>query len=132
MKKISTLISDAQKKNAEDRVQAESERADAVREIGNIVHESVPVSKTEVGAAIILAPLIVSNLVTSCFLLWFQDDNVTERTFGDCGTRKKYSHVDLVHMVDGFDGERGSKTAGGRGFYLKACLFELTLSCFLL
>ena len=48
-----------------------------------------------------------------------QDENRIERTFGDCSGKKKYSHVDLVHMVDGFDGERGSNTAGGRGYYLK-------------
>lgn len=42
-----------------------------------------------------------------------------ERTFGDCEVRKKYSHVDLVHMVDGVDTERGSAVAGGRGYFLK-------------
>ena len=47
-----------------------------------------------------------------------QDENVVERTFGDCATRKKYSHVDLIHMVDGVDIERGTVTAGGRGYYL--------------
>ena len=41
------------------------------------------------------------------------------QTFGDFESRKKYSHVDLVHMVDGVDLERGSVTAGGRGYYLK-------------
>lgn len=41
-----------------------------------------------------------------------------ERTFGDCATKKKYSHVDLIHMVDGVDIERGTVTAGGRGYYL--------------
>ena len=41
-----------------------------------------------------------------------------ERTFGDCVTRKKYSHVDLIHMVEGMDAERGTVTAGGRGYYL--------------
>ncbi|VDP90662.1 unnamed protein product [Echinostoma caproni] len=32
---------------------------------------------------------------------------------------KQYSHVDLVVMVDGFDGERGTSVAGGRGYFLK-------------
>lgn len=41
-----------------------------------------------------------------------------ERTFGDCSFRKKYSHVDLIHMVEGMDAERGTVTAGGRGYYL--------------
>lgn len=48
-----------------------------------------------------------------------QDENGVERTFGDCESRKKYSHVDLVVMVDGVDVDRGSVTAGGRGYYLK-------------
>ena len=46
-----------------------------------------------------------------------------ERTFGDCSTKKKYSHVDLVVMVDGHEGDRGAVTAGGRGYYLKVCIF---------
>ena len=33
-------------------------------------------------------------------------------------SRKKYSHVDLIHMIGGMDGERGAVTAGGRGYYL--------------
>jgi hypothetical protein len=46
------------------------------------------------------------------------DDNRTERTFGDITQRKKYSHVDLIHMIGGMDAERGTVTAGGRGYYL--------------
>lgn len=33
--------------------------------------------------------------------------------------QKKYSHVDLVVMIDGFDGERGAVVAGSRGYFLK-------------
>ena len=33
----------------EERVQCEAERTDALKEIGNILHESVPVSNDEVG-----------------------------------------------------------------------------------
>ena len=52
-------------------------------------------------------------------LLRLQDaDNRTERTFGDITQRKKYSHVDLIHMIGGADLERGTVTAGGRGYYL--------------
>lgn len=32
--------------------------------------------------------------------------------------RKKYSHVDLIHMIDGMDGERGTAVSGGRGYFL--------------
>lgn len=41
-----------------------------------------------------------------------------ERTFGDITQRKKYSHVDLIHMIDGMDAERGTAVAGGRGYFL--------------
>jgi len=41
-----------------------------------------------------------------------------EKTVGDCTLRKTYSHVDLIHMIDGMDGERGAVVAGGRGYYL--------------
>lgn len=33
--------------------------------------------------------------------------------------------VDLVTMVDGFDGERGANVAGGRSFFLKGPLVFL-------
>lgn len=46
-------------------------------------------------------------------------DNKVERIWGDCAVRKKYSHVDLVVMVDGFEGEKGAVVAGSRGYFLK-------------
>lgn len=52
-------------------------------------------------------------------LLHMQDaDNRTERTFGDIEMKKKYSHVDLIHMIGGMDADKGTVTAGGRGYYL--------------
>lgn len=54
-----------------------------------------------------------------------QNENTTERTWGDIATRKKYSHIDLIHMIDGFDGERGAVTAGGRGYYLKVSAIQI-------
>jgi seryl-tRNA synthetase len=77
----------------------EHERNSQLREIGNILHPDVPVSNDE-------------------------KDNALIRTWGESGVQKKYSHVDLVHMIDGFDGERGTEVAGGRGYYLKGpCVF---------
>ena len=55
-----------------------------------------------------------------CVCVCAQDaDNKVERTWGDCSVQKKYSHVDLVVMIDGFDGEKGAIVAGSRGYFLK-------------
>uniref|UniRef100_A0A915MWT3 serine--tRNA ligase n=1 Tax=Meloidogyne javanica TaxID=6303 RepID=A0A915MWT3_MELJA len=78
----------------------EKDRNENLKKIGNLLHDSVPISDNE-------------------------DDNKVERTFGDCESRKCYSHVDLVTMVDGFDGERGANVAGGRSFFLKGPLVFL-------
>ncbi|KAE9552608.1 hypothetical protein FO519_004190 [Halicephalobus sp. NKZ332] len=76
------------------------ERHTVLTMIGNIIHESVPVSDDEA-------------------------NNRVERTFGDLSAKKKYSHVDLVVMIDGFDGDRGTTIAGGRGYFLKGPLVFL-------
>lgn len=93
IKKVRLLIDAAVTKNDEDLLRVEKERNYAMREISNHLHDSVPVSNDE-------------------------DENKVERTFGDCEIRKKYSHVDLIHMIDGMDGERGAVVSGGRGYYL--------------
>lgn len=93
IKKVRVLIDEAVIKNDNDLLQTEKERNGALREVSNHLHESVPVSNDE-------------------------DENKVERTFGDCEMRKKYSHVDLIHMIDGMDGERGAVVSGGRGYYL--------------
>lgn len=54
-----------------------------------------------------------------------QENNKVERMHGDVTSRKKYSHVDLIHMIDGYDAERGSVVAGGRGYYLKVYSFGI-------
>ncbi|KAF2895281.1 hypothetical protein ILUMI_10892 [Ignelater luminosus] len=104
IKKVRTLIDDAIVKNNEDLLQIEKERNAALREIGNLLHESVPVDDDE-------------------------DNNKVESTFGDCTQRKKYSHVDLIVMIDGMDGERGAVVSGGRGYYLTgpAVFLEMAL-----
>lgn len=56
-------------------------------------------------------------------------DNKVERTWGDCSVKKKYSHVDLVVMIDGFDGERGAIVAGSRGYFLKVSSSVCTDAC---
>lgn len=71
----------------------EGARNNALREVGNWLHESVPISNDE-------------------------DENGIERTWGDCETKKKYSHVDLIHMIDGMNGEKGAVVSGARGYFL--------------
>ncbi len=56
-----------------------------------------------------------------------QEKNGLIRLWGDCTATKKYSHVDLVSMVDGYDGERGQAVSGGRGYYLKVYLLHCSL-----
>jgi seryl-tRNA synthetase len=94
IKRISLLIDTEIENTKEKLVKIENDRNSALHEIGNIVHQSVPVSNNE-------------------------DNNITERTFGDVETRKKYSHFDLMYMIDGYDGERGALVAGSRGYFMK-------------
>lgn len=93
IKMIRILIDEAIEKNKDELKITELERNNALREVGNHLHESVPVSNDE-------------------------EENKVERTWGDCTERKKYSHVDLIHMIDGMDGERGTGVSGGRGYFL--------------
>ncbi|XP_076070434.1 putative serine--tRNA ligase, cytoplasmic [Mytilus galloprovincialis] len=100
IKQIRVMIDDLMKKNDDTVILHEKERNDSMREIGNHLHESCIISNDE-------------------------DENGVERIVGDCTTKKKYSHVDLVVMVDGHEGDRGAVTAGGRGYYLKGALVFL-------
>ncbi|XP_050294885.1 serine--tRNA ligase, cytoplasmic isoform X2 [Anthonomus grandis grandis] len=93
IKKVRTLIDEAIIKNDSDLLSTEKTRNNALKEIGNLLHDSVPVDDDE-------------------------DHNKVERTFGDCQLKKKYSHVDLICMIDGVDTDRGTTVSGGRGYYL--------------
>uniref|UniRef100_A0A8D0UI66 serine--tRNA ligase n=1 Tax=Sus scrofa TaxID=9823 RepID=A0A8D0UI66_PIG len=95
IKKVRLLIDEAILKCDAERIKLEAERFENLREIGNLLHPSVPISNDE------------------------DADNKVERIWGDCSVRKKYSHVDLVVMVDGFEGEKGAVVAGSRGYFLK-------------
>ena len=56
----------------------------------------------------------------------FQDQgNRIERIWGNCTSEKKYSHVDLAIMVDGYEGDKGATVAGNRGYYLKGTISAL-------
>lgn len=93
IKSIRALIDTAIQRNVENLSITESERNNALREVGNHLHESVPVNDDE-------------------------EENKVERTYGDCTQKKKYSHVDLICMIDGMDSERGTAVSGGRGYFL--------------
>ena len=72
------------------------------------------------------------TLLTFCIHLPVpvQDNNGVERTFGDCAVRKKYSHIDLIHMIDGVETQKATICAGNRCYYLKVCTSYLMLhSC---
>jgi len=94
IKALVKLINETIIKNNQKMSVVEGERNDALKEMGNILHDSVPVTDNE-------------------------DFNRVERTFGDCEGKKALSHVDLVEMIDGFEGVRGSAVAGSRGYYTK-------------
>jgi len=94
IKALVVRITQEMKANEEAMTRCEKERDALLTAIGNVLHPSVPVHNDE-------------------------DFNEVVRTNGDCTVRKKYSHVDLIVMIDGVDGDRGAVTAGGRGYYLK-------------
>lgn len=94
IKSLTVRIAQEMKSNEEALTACEKERHSLVCTIGNLLHPSVPVHNNE-------------------------DFNEVVRTNGDCQVRKKYSHVDLIAMIDGVDGDRGAVTAGGRGYYLR-------------
>ncbi|WKY08674.1 hypothetical protein Q1695_007867 [Nippostrongylus brasiliensis] len=100
IKKLRVLLDEKMEETKASMEQLETDRHQSLITIGNIVHHSVPVSNDEA-------------------------NNRIERTHGDITSRKKYSHVDLVVMIDGFDGERGTSVAGGRGYFLKGPLVFL-------
>uniref|UniRef100_A0AAR2KB42 Serine--tRNA ligase, cytoplasmic n=1 Tax=Pygocentrus nattereri TaxID=42514 RepID=A0AAR2KB42_PYGNA len=101
IKKVRVLVDEAIHKLDSERLKLEAERFEYLREIGNLLHPSVPISNDE------------------------DADNKIERTWGDCTVQKKYSHVDLVVMIDGYEGEKGAIVAGSRGYFLKGPLVFL-------
>jgi len=104
IKKVVIMLSEAIQTNERNMAVAEKARNSALSEIGNLLHDSVPVNDDE-------------------------EKNAVVRTWGEVDHRKKYSHVDLIHMIDGVEADAGAVVAGGRGYYLKgpALLMQLAL-----
>lgn len=94
IKKIRILIDENMQKCEQNRIECEKERHDSHFEIGNWLHESVVVSNDE-------------------------EENEVVKIVGDCTVQKKYSHVDLLVMIDGVDYNRGANVSGNRGYFLK-------------
>jgi len=94
LKQYRVLIDEALVKYEKSLIEVETKRNNALNEIGNLLHDSVPISDNE-------------------------DHNAVVRIHGDCSIRKKYSHVDLICMIDGVDSEMGAVVSGSRGYYLK-------------
>ncbi|PVU98801.1 hypothetical protein BB559_001265 [Furculomyces boomerangus] len=93
--------------NAEEK-QRDAELKLAVSKIGNIVHDSVPVSMNE-------------------------DDNLIVRTYSPTGeapaVRDDFlNHHEVLYRLGGYDQERGAKVAGHRGYFLIDSGVDLNLA----
>ena len=97
VQQVNELIPAAQSEAAELLVKRDS----ALGHIGNLLGKDVPISNDE------------------------DADNAVVRMVGDVTLDRKYSHVDLIQMIDGVDLERGSKVAGNRGYFMKGPLVFL-------
>ncbi|KAI9502205.1 Cytosolic seryl-tRNA synthetase [Coemansia spiralis] len=100
---------EAKKKELVEEEQAKDKGLRAkVNTIGNIVHDSVPVSSTE-------------------------DDNAIIRTHYVGGVEPKHqptlrSHHEVLYLLGGYDQERGAKVAGHRGYFLTGAGVDLNLA----
>eukprot|EP00898_Chlorokybus_atmophyticus_P004817 jgi/Chlat1/5336/Chrsp35S05268 len=91
----------AQSKEVDKQIALAKEQENEIREavdkavipIGNLVHDSVPISQNE-------------------------DDNKIERTWGEPRQDAKYNHVDLVTLLNFANLDKGTEVAGNRGYYL--------------
>jgi len=103
LKTISSEIDSRKKSDAEQLTKLEEQRLHVLRQVGNLLHPSVVVHDDEANNEIV-------------------------RTSGDIEIKKKYSHVDLIHMIGGADLERGSTVAGSRGYFLTGPGVHLNLA----
>ncbi|KAI8318317.1 seryl-tRNA synthetase [Martensiomyces pterosporus] len=100
---------DSKKKELMEVEQAKDKALRAkVNGVGNIVHDSVPVSSTE-------------------------DDNEVIRTHFVGGVEPQHqpklrSHHEVLYLLGGYDQERGAKVAGHRGYFLTGAGVDLNLA----
>ncbi|KAJ1758399.1 Cytosolic seryl-tRNA synthetase [Coemansia sp. RSA 2523] len=102
------VLDDKKKQLGEDEKEAEAAMLAKVGTVGNIVHDSVPVSATE-------------------------DDNQIVRTHFVGGVEPKHqpelrSHHEVLYLLGGFDAKRGADVAGHRGYFLTGVGVDLNLA----
>ena len=92
-------------KNFNDKIKnLETEIAKKLNAIGNIIHDSVPVSDNE-------------------------DNNQVHRVVGDVSERTGLkNHVELMGLIGGLDTGKGADIAGNRGYFMKGKLVQLHLA----
>lgn len=100
IKKVQSLMDEANGKCTVEMKECKTERHRHLVMIGNVLHPSVPVSNDE-------------------------EENGIERVFGDCSTKKRYSHIDLLQMIDGVETQKATIIAGNRCYYLKGAVLFL-------
>ncbi|KNH03770.1 seryl-tRNA synthetase [Perkinsela sp. CCAP 1560/4] len=97
-KHITTSVLPKEQANARDRA---AQRDEALRDIGNIVHEEVSVAQDET-----MNTVVVTN--------------------GDCTTTKQLNHVDIMHKLGDLDcSDRVTRMSGGRSYVLTGDLVLL-------
>ena len=105
LKGLSKVFQDRVAALAKEAVETETKRDALLGNIGNIVHESVPVHNDE------------------------DAGNVTVRTFGDTAKRAALNHVDIMQKLGLMDtGKTVTSMAGGRAYVLKGGLVQLQLA----
>eukprot|EP00052_Salpingoeca_macrocollata_P030868 m.321200 g.321200 ORF g.321200 m.321200 type:complete len:504 (+) comp25113_c0_seq1:160-1671(+) len=109
LKALVEKIKKEQQENEVEEARLLALRSEEIKTVGNLLHDSVPVSDNE-------------------------DNNGIERIVGDAGEAfsKKYSHVDLIEMIGGVELVRGANTSGNRCYYLRgpAVALENALTAF--
>lgn len=107
LKELSKQVSVQSARKEKEAEEADAERLKTLLLIGNIVHESVPVSDNE-------------------------DHNTIIRTVGECkvpeGVDEPLHHVDIMKRLGGMDTEKGAEIAGNRGYFLKGPLVLMQLA----
>ncbi|GAM18413.1 hypothetical protein SAMD00019534_015880, partial [Acytostelium subglobosum LB1] len=99
-----TAIDQTVKALKQETADLEEERKKLIKPIGNIVHESVPVSDNE-------------------------DNNTVHSTWGEPKQSPDLlHHHELLDMIDGYDVPRGTEVSGHRCYFLKGVGVELNMA----